>query len=463
MSSNYAIIYRTLSKKKLFQKIASSQFLKTSFFVFVFLLLSKIVQFLKELVVAKEIGVTPMLDAYILALLFVTSLIVFVFQPFAFAFIPIFIRLRKYSQDKANMFFSKIVLIATILGIVGLGLQLCLVEQILPLLASSFSEQYINLTKIFFLQLSPFYFFTVLSSLFGAYLNALNKNILYTIYPAFPALFVLLGFLFIPIELPVYHLVYGFNIGSFVALCLLIWTCYRNGFYPCIIWRLDKATKICLQQWVPLIFASFLMAVNPIIDKNMAATLGAGSVSQLEYGSKLFSIFSAFSITGLTTILFPYFSEKVAQKDYKGILVFIKKTGSVLILPLFLISVLVFLYAEYLVQLVFERGAFTAEDTGVVADVMRFYIIGFPFLTFAIIGVRLVNSLQLNKLIVAFSLVNVSANIILNWWFIELYGLKGIALSTSLIALIDVFLVWSAAYWFIKKRMKNKYETQKSI
>lgn len=454
MSSNFAIIYKAITKKKLVQKIATSRILKASFFVFVFLLLGKIVQFLKELVVAQEIGVSPVLDAYILALLFITSLVIFIFQPFAFAFIPIFIRLKKYSLDKANIFFTKVVFLAAILGVVGFFLQFYLVEKWLPFLASGLSEEYLLLTKSFFFQLSPFYFFTMLSSLFGAYLNALNKNILYTIYPAFPALFVLLGFLFIPTELPVYQLVYGFNIGSFVGLCLLVWTCYRNGYYPQINWYLDKATKICVQQWIPLIFASVLMGFTTLIDKNMAATLGAGSVSQLEYGSKLFTIFSAFAITGLTTILFPYFSEKVAQKDYAGILVFIKNTVRLFLLPLLLITGLVFFYADYLVQLVFERGAFTAEDTSIVADVMRFYIIGFPFLTFAIIGVRLVNSLQLNKLIVAFSFISILSNIVLNFWFMELYGVKGIALSTSLIAVIDVFLVWSAAYWFIKKRLK---------
>lgn len=297
-------------KNDVFRKFKISELVKSGLLVFLVLLVGKSIQFLKELMVAKEIGAAAELDGYLIAFLIITLFTVFIFHPLAYTFIPVFIRLRKYSHLKANIFFSKLLALAIVLGVVGYFIQTILVSNFLTYVVSDVKEIDIHQIRQFYFLLTPFYIFTIGNYLFGAYLNALNKNILYTIYPAFPALFTIVCFLVITKIQPIYLLILGFNLGSFIALCALIYACKKNGFFFKFNSKLDKPIKVCLQQWLPLILASFLFSINLVVDKYMVIGMEEGSLSHLEYGNKLFFMFSEFSITGLSTILFPFYSER---------------------------------------------------------------------------------------------------------------------------------------------------------
>lgn len=426
--------------------------LKSSVYVFLFILLGRVVQFAKEVFVAKEIGISPDLDAFIMGALILSISINFLISPIAFALLPIFIRLRKYSIAKANELFNQVVL-----GSLGLGI-ICYVglyffmDSLLVFFVGEFSTENTQLTKTIIYLLSPFYFTTILNVIFGAYLNALKKNFLYSIYPAFPALFTILFFLFVPMDRPIFQQVYGFNVGSCIASIALIYACFKNGYQPVFKFRISKSMRICLTQWLPLILSSLLIYVNPIIDKQMAANLGVGSVSHLEYGEKIFSIFSGFAIVGLSTVLYPYYSEKVANKEYDTLVTFLKRTLKAIILPLIIGTAVIVFYSIDLIRILFERGNFLAEDTLVVSEIMNLYMISFPIMTIGIIGVRLMNALQLNRLVMYYSVVNLVLNVGLNIFFLEWLGLKGIALSTSIVYTVNAILMWSSIILFFRKR-----------
>ncbi len=434
------------------QKIAKNQFLIGSALVFLCILLGRVTQFVKELFVAKEIGISAELDAFIMALLILTVSLEFLFKPFGYALIPIIARVRKFSLEKVNLLFTKVLLISLGIGLIIGILQLFFIDNLLPILVGNFDATQQALTKDILFQLTPFYVFDIVGFLFGVYLNAQNKNLLYSIYPAFPALFTIIYFLFIPLDQPIYQQVYGFNFGSFVILCILAYTCFKNGYRPRLNFKIDRPLKVCFNQWFPLILSALLISINPMIDKKMATDLGIGSLSHLEYGVKVFSIFTSFAVTGISTVLFPFYSEKVAQKDFKGIVNFLKTTLKIIILPLVLGTALFVFFSEDFIQLLFERGAFSASDTKVVAGIMDFYMISFPIMTIGIIGVRLINALQLNKYVLYYSFVNLVLNISLNILLIQYMGLKGIALSSSIVYTVNAVLMWTTIVWYFRKK-----------
>lgn len=443
------------SISEFFEDLRSSKLLKSGVIVFFFVFAGRGIQFLKELFVAKEIGASTDLDAFIIALLVNNIFLNFLFASLGYALIPIFIRIKNYSLQKANLFFNKIVLFSLFLG--GLGyLLIALFSQLyIPYVAGGFSEETKALSEGMIYLLAPFYFFTILNGLFGAYLNAFNKNLLYSIYPAFPAFFTVLLFLLVPHDQPIWLQVYGFNIGSLIAFVALWISCRQSGYEWSITFNLDKSFRICLNQWIPLIFSALILSISPMVDTKMASDLGASSVSHLEYGSKLFSIFTSLAITVFTILLYPYFSEKIAEKDFSGILSFLKKSTALLLVPLIVGTAGVIYFSSELIQLLFERGEFEAHDTAIVSEVMDYYMVGFPILALGMIGVRLLNALQFNKLIMYYSIVNVVLNIVLNIWFIDLFGLKGVALSTSFVYFVNALLVWSSVAWFFRNKMKK--------
>lgn len=113
---------------------------------------------------------------------------------------------------------------------------------------------------------------------------------------------------------------------------------------------------------------------------------------------------------------------------------------------------MVLLGAEQIVSVLFERGAFTSKDTEVVSEIMGLYLLGFPFITISIIGVRILNALQFNMAMTYFNVFNILFNIGLNIVFINWYGLKGIALATSAVYMVNCLLIWGAVVWYYKHK-----------
>jgi len=84
------------------------------------------------------------------------------------------------------------------------------------------------------------------------------------------------------------------------------------------------------------------------------------------------------------------------------------------------------------VRLLYQRGAFGAADTAVVARVQAMYALQVPFFAIGLLHVRLLTALKRNDLVMASAGLNLVLDIILNLVCMRFLGVAGIALSTSL-------------------------------
>jgi putative peptidoglycan lipid II flippase len=94
-----------------------------------------------------------------------------------------------------------------------------------------------------------------------------------------------------------------------------------------------------------------------------------------------------------------------------------------------------------LVAIIFQHGAFTAADTARVATVQSCYLLQTPFYLIGILGVRLLSALKLNRALMWIGFVNAIVNIAADYAFMKLWGLPGIALSTSLVYVCAMIVV----------------------
>ncbi len=126
---------------------------------------------------------------------------------------------------------------------------------------------------------------------------------------------------------------------------------------------------------VPALIAISVVQVNLLIETNLASRMGDGPVSWLLYSFRIahlpFSIISGgvavAALAGLSVLA----SQDRHEEFRKGLLGAVN-LNSFLILPA---SVGLFFLAEPVVALLFERGAFTADDTVATAGMLRMYAI----------------------------------------------------------------------------------------
>ena len=97
--------------------------------------------------------------------------------------------------------------------------------------------------------------------------------------------------------------------------------------------------------------------------------------------------------------------------------------------------------AEPIIAVIYQRGAFTAFDTAQTAMVLQAYTIGLAGYACIKVLAPPFYALDLPRIPVRISMTGIVINIILNYLFIRVIGLGvlGLALSTSIVAIINVF------------------------
>ena len=115
-------------------------------------------------------------------------------------------------------------------------------------------------------------------------------------------------------------------------------------------------------------------------------------------------------------------------------------------------TLLLFVLAPQLVSTLFERGAFTAEDTSRVSAVLRIAIFQVPFYILGTLCSRVVVSLQATRFILVMSVFSMLSNACLNAVLMRPLGAPGIALATVIVAIASSVLVTLYVLAQIRKR-----------
>ncbi|MDT7847017.1 murein biosynthesis integral membrane protein MurJ [Streptomyces justiciae] len=112
-----------------------------------------------------------------------------------------------------------------------------------------------------------------------------------------------------------------------------------------------------------------------LIERFLASTLDAGAISHLNYAQKVAQIPMTLSMM-LCTVTFPVVARALADGDVERARNRVERDLALATCVLLLGASVVIACAPQIVELLFQRGAFTARDTAATADVMRVYALG---------------------------------------------------------------------------------------
>lgn len=420
-------------------------------------LVVQLVAMAKELLVAAWFGTSDAMDAFLMAMVIPTFVINTIAGSFHSALIPEYIRVRDQEGPVAaqNIFSSAmvycIILILIITVLVALAAPL-----ILPVVASGFREGKLILTQNLFYWLLPIIVIQTLIINWSAVMNAGGRFALAAIAPATLPLSIMITLVLKGEQWGIFSLVAGTLIGFVTGAVLIGFVLRGQGFQlrP----KLDRNNpnlRTMMRQFVPIVTGVFLMSSTTLVDQTMAAMLQAGSVAVLSYGSKLVSMGLGLTAASIGTAAFPYFSRQVAQKDWLSLsqtLRFYLRWIFIITVPVML---LVFLFSEPIIRLLYQRGAFSPQDTHFVAQVQALFVLQVPFYIGGILLVRVISSLQSNQVLMWGSGFNLVVKIVLNYVFVRWIGVAGIALSTSLMYLGSFVFFYYSVRILLGKSMKE--------
>ena len=189
------------------------------------------------------------------------------------------------------------------------------------------------------------------------------------------------------------------------------------------------------------IAAVALVALNPLVDVLFARRLAPGSVTLLEYGSRLWYVVPLL-LSGHLTIFHARFSRRASGETATGPSTHRSAAG--LGLAALVLSLAIAAAAPALVDLLYGFGRLGGGERDRLARVLQAYLVGAgPFLA-GVVYVRALTALGRSRAVVVAAGVSVAANVGLDALFVVYWGLTGLALATSATFLLNALAVAAA-------------------
>jgi putative peptidoglycan lipid II flippase len=220
-------------------------------------------------------------------------------------------------------------------------------------------------------------------------------------------------------------------VSAVVTLCYLAVETRRAGYSMTARTRLHAADiRSMLPLLTPFVVSALAAQVSVFYYNRYMSLQGDGAVTVLQYAYRVFQLFVAIAITPWLTVIFPPLTFAAARHGPSGVG---ERAGAALRFVLVAavpFGLLLTCFAPETTAMLFQRGAFGAEQTASVAAVLGVFAVGMPLqvmqmflyrLTIAVRRVRLVN---VTWVAMSLGVIPVYAGLS------SLWGIRGLAIST---------------------------------
>lgn len=406
-------------------------------------MMSKILGFGRELALTYVYGASASADAYITAVSIPTVLFASVATSLATTFIPLFyevdnIRGREKSLSFANNVFNIVIIISGLLAIFGF----IFAEPLVKVFAMNFVGEKLELAVSFTKIMIFGVIFIGLSNVMTSWLQ-INGNFTIPGMIGFPFnIFIILGIILSGkgnIEIMAVGTLVGLASQFFLQLPFAIKYGYKYRLYINI---KDEYIKKMILLIVPVFIGVGVNQINAVIDRSLASTLGDGVITVLNSANRLNLFVTGLFISTIAAVIYPMLSKLSNENNKEKFAESVARSVNSVVLLTIPISVGAIVLAEPVVRIVFERGAFSSQATHMTAIALACYSIGMIGFGLRDILSKVFYSLKDTKTPMINGALAMIMNIVLNLVFINFLGYAGLAIATSLSAIICIVLLF---------------------
>jgi putative peptidoglycan lipid II flippase len=416
---------------------------KAALMVMIITILSKILGFGREIVLSYTYGASAITDAYLISITIPSVIFSFVSAGIATGFIPLYSRiLNGQGQGAADRYTSNLSNALLLVATIVVTIVLFFTQPIVKLFAAGFSGETLELA-ITFTRISVFgVYFSALLNIFTGYLR-IHDNYLIPALVGFPMSFIIIISLFISTKTNIYVIVVGAVLATASQLILLLPFVRKNGYrYQPLLDFKDENIRMMVLIALPVIVGTSVNEINVLVDRTLASSIAVGGISALNYARRLNGFVQGLFVVSITTVLYPMISKMAAEKNMKGLKTYVSEAISIINLLVIPATIGAMIFSKEIVVLLFGRGAFTPEAAEMTSNALFYYSIGMIAFGLRDILSRAFYALQDTKTPMINATIAVVLNIILNVILSRYMGIGGLALATSISAVVSTLLMF---------------------
>ncbi len=407
-------------------------------------LISRPLGFVREAVQAALFGASRLTDAFLVAYN-VPEMIQTLFFSGVLSnfFVPVITRYREQKEELSAVF-SVALNGALALALLLAGICYGAAPAIITLAAPGLGGADHELAVFLFRLMLPMLVLHCLLAVIKGTLNSLDHYAMPEYAGVFFNLVMILCALLLTGRYGITSLALGVVGGSVVQLLVQVPVLARKGirYSPTLAFN-HPALHEMRKLVVGAVIATAVVPINAFVDRAMASTLPAGSISALAYAFRVFLLpVSLFAVPVYTVLL-----TDLSAAHHQGRQHAFKEQAAAGLSLLFTVALpataVLIALATPITRLLYERGQFTATDAILTSQALMAFAVGTLAYGTSQVMVRLFNATKDTRTPAWVGIGSIALNAGGDWLLMQILGHWGIALVTSIVSYVNTFVLYA--------------------
>jgi putative peptidoglycan lipid II flippase len=294
----------------------------------------------------------------------------------------------------------------------------------------------------------PYLAFVSLSALVMGVLNSLHRFAAPAFAPVMLNLSVI-GFSFFSgaFREPAVALAVGVVVGGILQIVIQIPSLRATGWRLRWVWNLRHPGVLRVSKLMgPLIFGIGIVQINVLIDLQFATYMGEGAFASINYADRIMELVLGGYAIALSTAVLPLLSRQAAEERLGEMRTTLNFSIRLILFVTLPATAGLILLGTPIVEILFERGEFTAESTALTVNALIYFALGLSLFSLMKIIVPAYYALHDTRtpVMIAFlaMLLNLALNFVFFFVFFDRLRNGGPPLATSISALFSCIVLF---------------------
>ncbi len=417
--------------------------LKSTLIIMIVSCISRIIGFVRDMLIANNFGAGMYTDAYNIAVTVPETIFMLIGLAISTSFLPVLSKIKaKKGKNEMYYFANNVINILFIISVIFFAITSIFSKEIVMTLGKGFDTETtilaIRLTRITLINL----LFMSINACFTSLLQVNEDFVIPSILGLFFNLPMIVYLLFFR-SYDIIGLTIANVIGNFFRVVVQVPSLVSHGYkYKFFVNLKDEGLKAILLLIIPVVIAAGANSINMIVDKRIASSLEIGSISALGYAEKLIFFINSIITTSISSVAYPMMANARNSKKIDEFVELLKKSLIYLALILIPITVGVIIFKEDIVSIIYKRGKFTDYAVRLTSLALLGYTVGIFFTGMRDILNSTLFSMGKTKITTLNGIIGVIINICLSIILSKTMGISGVALASSIAMIITSILLF---------------------
>lgn len=215
----------------------------------------------------------------------------------------------------------------------------------------------------------------------------------------------------------------------------------REGWRPRLDFTLSPRVKMIALLMVPGLFGTAIYQINILISRLLAFSLNDSAASVLFYANRLTELPIGVFAIAVATVVYPMLAKHATQGNYALMADDYQKGLRLIMIINVPAAVGLALLGEPIIRVLFERGAFTAADTQMMAPLLILFSVGMPFFSISSLSTRAFYALKDTATPVKLAGVSFLINLGLSLALMYRIGVAGLVIASVVAVVVQTLLM----------------------